>query len=407
MSSIEVHNPVLPTPRRRPSDDSVRKFLHREILRTPVGEALPSIRAIMNSCNVGQARVQEVLGELEDEGYVECRPRRGVFRSERSTLAESVPTLDFVACARIGGVDQPGTFTHELLAALNLEATERGHAMRVHQVHRGEPITAYDRIAARPDIRACLLFAPHSPEVIAAFQAHHLATLSLMPPSDETCLGHSIGEPVELVSRLLEHLEQHGHERIGYLERVYPNAPVQLSLHRRADYYRHMAERGLRVMPHWVADAGGNDEAALNAMAQLFSAKPEPTAVVLPSAAMPAAYRFLERTGRRVGHDVALAGIDENAACRSLHPEPTRAGIVQEATARLALDTLTAMLEGRGVPEQQPAPMRLTLGRSTCPSAEVTTDASETTDATGTPDRAASTVHVPGFSSPSSEESRL
>lgn len=347
------------------STQTVRKFLHRQILRTQPGQSLPSMRTIMDRCSVGQAKVQQVLGEFESAGYVECRPRSGIYRSERIVISETVPTLDFVACARLGEIDHPGTFTHELLAALNLEATDRGHAMRVHQVQRGEAIAAYEEIASRSDTRACLLFAPHSPEVLAAFEKHHLACVSLFPPTEDAAAGHCIHEPHDLVPQLLKHLEARGHARIAFLERTYPNAPVRLSLQRRADYYRHMAERGLKVERQWVADAGADDRAALAGLEQIFAADTTPTALLLPSAAMPAAYRFLERTGRRVGRDVALAGIDDVAACRTLHPEPTRAGIVHQATARLALDALTGLLEGRTVAVDQPAPTRLFIGEST------------------------------------------
>ena len=341
------------------------KYLGRVLRRTPEGGALPPIRAMIEANELGRVVISAALDRAEARGWVRREPRRGVFRAELPPLRETVPAIDFVACA--GNVEHgsPGSFVEELIAAIGAALTRRGLALRVHQATVGDSFDAHRAIAERPEVRACFLFGPHAKELVNCFERRQVTTLPLFPRIEPERLGHGIFGPKNLVDLLMKHLAAAGHTRIGFLERAYPHLPSSLSTLRRAEYYRHMAERGLRVAPHWVAETGFDEASIRSALQTIVWQEPRPSAVILPTAAMPTAYRLAEETGLRVGVDLALAGIDHARVAENLLPAPTCAGVVHPETAELAVDSLLDLLEGGSGNGKYAAPLRLTTGGST------------------------------------------
>lgn len=348
------------------------KYLERVLRRTPEGGALPPLRAMMEESGFGQVVLAAATDRAETRGLVRREERRGVFRAAAPPLREWVPVIDFVICGELRDGASSGVFVEEMIAQLDRELTKQGHALRVHHVRSGDSFDPYRELAESAEMRGCFLFAPHARELVNCFERRHVATLPLFPRIEPELLEHGLFDPEHLIGLLMEHLFSLGHRKIALLERPYPEVSRSLTLPRRADYYRHMAERGLRVARHWLGRAGFDEQEEAAAVETLLATAPRPSALILPSTAMPAAYRVLENRGLRPGADLALAGIDHAHVCEELRPAPTRAGVVHRETAELAADRLLRRLTGDEADGKCHAPLRLTVEAGSVPEAKAT-----------------------------------
>lgn len=156
---------------------------------------------------------------------------------------------------------------------------------------------------------------------------------------------------------LVEHLHEHGHERVGYIgapplltsgiERLegYRAAVRDLGLVDRLDY----AQLGEKT---WSAHSGAE------AMERLLTLDEPPTAVVTSgeSFAM-GALSACKRRGRRVPEDVALVSFDDPPFGDLLDPPLTALERNEEEMGRLAASLLLHALQATAAP--QPAEVRL------------------------------------------------
>ena len=382
------------------------KYLERLLRRTPEGGALPPLRSMMEESGLGQVVLSAATDRAEARGRVRREERRGVFRAAVPPLPEMVPVIDFVICGELREGASSGVFVEEMVTQLKAALTENGHALRVHHVRSADSFDPYRELAESAEMRACFLFAPHARELVNCFERRHVATLPLFPRIEPEILDHGIFDPEHLIGLLMEHLFSLGHQKIALLERPYPQVSRSLTLPRRADYYRHMAERGLRVARHWLGRAGFNEKEEAAAVETILATAPRPSALILPSTAMPVAYRVLENRGLRPGTDLALAGIDHARVCEQLRPVPTRAGVVHRETAELAVDRLLRRLTGDDAENKCHAPLRLAVGASCGPSAEPAARTDGALPATGEHRSATSPTHLAAAVDPSAPANR-
>ena len=95
--------------------------------------------------------------------------------------------------------------------------------------------------------------------------------------------------------------------------------PVQV--HRLMDYYRIMAENGLRVGPDWVFHCPDPFENLESGLERIMASSPKPEVLIVPGIFLSRLYAFCRRHRIRIGKDLAVFSQDE--IDEELSPEPT------------------------------------------------------------------------------------
>ena len=351
---------------RQASKIRIRKSLERQVLLLRPGDSLPPIRTLMKMYDVSKTRLESILDEFYVKGMIERKPRKGIFRIDSGTSVNFIPYIELVACGISSDILQQGTFTAELIAAFASETSIRHQGMRLHQIWMNDPVSKYEDLASRSDVRACVFFDLQSRELPSIFDSHNVAWVSLYSQanhSDPRCILDS----PKMVELQLEHLHQLGHTRIAYLDPVHPDAPLWVHLSRRESFYRFVAQRGARVEPNWVVFGGHDEKSVFSALNQIFSREPYPTALIADDTQLTAIYRFIEGRGLRIGQDFSVIGTDDLAFTSKLHPAATSIRNSRPLAVKMALETLDRVIQGEMPDSLQEIPLELVVRDSTGP----------------------------------------
>lgn len=95
--------------------------------------------------------------------------------------------------------------------------------------------------------------------------------------------------------------------------------PVQV--HRLMDYYRLMAENGLRVNPDWVFYCSDYYDNLETGMEQIMNSDPKPEVLIVPGASLTRLYSYCRKHHIRIGKDLAIFSCDD--INERLKPEAT------------------------------------------------------------------------------------
>ncbi|MFT3819960.1 MAG: PLP-dependent aminotransferase family protein [Rubrivivax sp.] len=117
----------LPEPSTLPLQARLRAAVVREILggRLPPGTALPSSRELARQLALSRNTVTAAFGQLVDEGFVEARPRRGLFVAAGARLSVAEAPAPPAAARLDGGPDWPQRVRCRLAGRAPLAKPER------------------------------------------------------------------------------------------------------------------------------------------------------------------------------------------------------------------------------------------------------------------------------------------
>jgi DNA-binding LacI/PurR family transcriptional regulator len=363
--ATKMDNMVITSQHRK--DVDLRKFIHRQLMGLKASQPLPSVREIMRDCNVSQARVEDLLDQLQHQGLIERIPRRGTFKRDGAeSAARFIPMIDIIYCGMTYDLHAIRMGFHpEMVDALARQVSQRHQGIRVHQFPVGSSSREFAALFSKPDLQACIMVGLENPEIIKTAQEHQLAWVSLFPqtliPADQTILINAD----EVVRKQLEHLWQLGHQRIAYLHVVDEKVYHRDLLFRREAFYKLMAERGLQVRPNWVVYGDYFEEPFMKNFTRLFEEKPYPTAVILADHHLAWAYRVLKEKGLQVGKDISVVGTDDLAIAAGIDPPATTLRVSRVKAAEMALDMLDRVLAGQSGIGVEYLPVELIIRGST------------------------------------------
>ena len=110
----------------------------------------------------------------------------------------------------------------------------------------------------------------------------------------------------------MNYLFKLGYRRIGYLHYggtdlyYYPIHSLRLT-----DYYRLMAENGLKVEPGWVFHCSEHYENLPEGMDRILHSDPPPEALITPGSALRLVYFWCRKHHVRIGEDLAIFSTDD------------------------------------------------------------------------------------------------
>lgn len=347
---------------RTQKKNQAEQYIKKHALLLKPGEAMPSIRSLMKGCGLGRNAVEAAVRQLITDRLLEARERSGIYRTEVNDCSASIQIVDIVACSEIGYLSNPVGFFPDLVEKLTTEATRRGYSIRIHRVKLDVMLTEYTSLIEREKIRNAILISPHTNEIVKIFDHAKINWLMLFPrylPNS----GPAVNDSSNAVPMQIRHLLELGHRRIAFIEEVEPEAPSLIHLQRRENYYRLMAENGLRVWPEWVIPCTTDEKKLFAYLDQMFARTP-PTALICPDIFMPTVYRYCNRQGLTIGRDISIIGFDgmEN---NSLHPQPTTLINSRLVIAAMAWEMLEKIIAGEKINSIQAVPLRFSPGEST------------------------------------------
>lgn len=265
--------------------------------------------------------------------------------------------------------DQLFADPHLLDIIRGVEAGANAHDYNVllSTAHRpNDPTSAYSRVlrsnyvdglivheGAHMDVIADQLRQQPSPWVINGYS---------VPGSDAYCVH---ADDPAITAELIEHLIELGHRRIGVISA--DPRPGAFDKRLRGGHHA-LHAHGLYIDPALLVLGDMSVESGYHAAAQLWQQAEPPTAIwALNDRMALGAIQWLRSTGRRVPHDVSVAGFDDIAAAALNDPPLTTVRLPSYREGQEAIDLLFHLLDGHDAPREVVVPTNVVVRGSTGP----------------------------------------
>ena len=208
-----------------------------------------------------------------------------------------------------------------LFGELKKQAAATGREITFEKVsHRSQEEMAGE-LCGR-SITRCIICGSKSAEFTKYLSERMKVCLELLPRHSDRVVTELRDSP-EMTVLQINYLLRLGYRRIGYLHyggkdiTVYP-----IQIMRLLDYYRLMAENGLRVDPAWVHHCDELSENLDAGLERMMKSDPRPEVLIVPgSKPFARLYAWCRKHRIRLGRDLAVFRCDETS--RKICPEVT------------------------------------------------------------------------------------
>ena len=300
-----------------PDNAFLRELLIEKINSVLPGGKLPGLRKLMLESKAGRLRIEHLLQEFAVNGIIEIRPRSGCYRM---AVGES-PAIAFIHFGILPLSTLQTDFYGGIYCTLLEYARNSGTDLEVINASLIAPTELADLLKKRRFTRAFVSGAREirELELIRKFVPY---TVSLLPRHTESS-GSELRDSAEMTAIQLDYLFKCNYRRIAFIhnaEADFVQSPVQS--HRLLEYYRIMAENGLKIEPEWVFYCGYNWEHFNNCMYKLMKSPRQCEAVIVPGGGtLQNLYRFCRNNGISIGRELAVMSCDDTTG--ELNPRPT------------------------------------------------------------------------------------
>ena len=305
------------------------EWLVQELLKTlktlEPGMPLPGVKVLMAQYGVSQATVDTALKLIVAGGFVQQQPGgRGLYKAADDDF--NCDTIDLITSADVPEENVDNRFTSSyfyptLLTVLNQYLGERRMHLRLTTVPTFSS-SEYLLSLIRKLKPQCLVITMLLQYEVSQFLEQSHIRYALLFPDLWHDVPHSILNDNRLISRLrMEHLVKLGHRHIAYVK---PGEFWQRDQYQRLlGFYEEMGRWNLVARPEYVLDAGGIGEEVYPRMCALLKEHPEVSAVISGDQHAEAVYQAAADSGRQVGGDLSVIGMDDCPIARYLKPPLT------------------------------------------------------------------------------------
>ena len=294
----------------------VFEYLHNILLSLPDGERLPAIRRIMMETGAGQRVVCRVLRELQDRKLIRIDPGRGIYRHHRENGSTEIRLLHWSPCR----IDEKNSFPYQLFRKLQGLAAASGREITVENARWRSPEDIAETLAGQ-GISRVIVYKALVPDFALVLQRRLGCCLELLPYHSSSEVTAMRDSP-DMIRMQMDYLFRMGYRRIGYLAIGGKDTfryPLQVL--RLLDYYRLMAENGLKVDPDWVFQCSEQYENLSEGMERIMGTDPRPEVLIVSGTALSRLYPWCRRHRIRIGKDLAIFSCDDYN--EHYTPEPT------------------------------------------------------------------------------------
>jgi LacI family transcriptional regulator len=307
------------------------------------GVSISTVSHVVNGTRRVSEKAERAVREaLEATGYTHDRIARSLATGRTRTIGLAMSAIS-------------NQYFAELAHAIDREAAHAGYTLLLADTHdesERELRATMDLVGRRVD------------GVILAPSAKPAAALELLRKRAVATVLIDRFVPVELdqiatenigpTARLVAHLAELGHERIGMIAGL---EGLATSEERIEGYCRGVASSSLSFDPELVARGDSDAEPARAAAHRLLRLERPPTAVVVTNNRMTiGVMRALREAGLRVPDDIALVAFDDFEWADLFHPRLTT---IAQATTQLGEQAVTMLLSRLANPELLARKVRL------------------------------------------------
>lgn len=325
-------------------DAAARTFLEEVLFSLPDHAKLPGLRKLIAASHIGRNRLERILKEFEMRNLIEVRNRSGRYRLPSNTPIPIVFIHSLPATPPESGHD----FIGGIIRTLHECAQKNRQPFSTLKISDMQP----DNLAAllqSKNIRQAFIFGSESPAVTDLIRTYIPFSVSLLP-RHPVQIGSELRDSAIMTEIQLQYLFSRNYRRIGFIHNVekdWSKSPVQLN--RLLNYYRIMAENGIKTEPEWVFYGGYDYEHFNRAMYRLMRCGNLPDAIIAPGSSIRNFYTFCRGNGIQIGKDLAVIGCDNTAD--DLQPQVTCVTNTPREIGRQAWDIMQKTLQGKNICE--------------------------------------------------------
>jgi DNA-binding LacI/PurR family transcriptional regulator len=294
--------------KKNTSDLYARSFIEDVILATAPGQRLPGLRELMQKSQLGRIRLKRVLDEMVRCRRLEVRDRSGFYRLDDPVKED----LIFIHFSESPLLEQQQSFPGGIVYALRQEAAKLNLNLALLNCRDLTWAETADIVRQRRP-KAAFIFSSVDAEFTKFISSLLPLTISVLPLHTAR-VGNELRDSPDMTAIQLKYLFQCNYQKIGCIHNVdedWNRTPVQLQ--RLLDYYRIMAEQGLKIEPEWVFYCGYTWEHFNSRMHKLMRANRQLEALIVPGSCLQYLYRFCSNNGIAIGKELAVICCDDTA----------------------------------------------------------------------------------------------
>jgi len=316
------------------------------------GVSTATVSRVFNESGRVQSDTRDrVLGAARALNYVPNESARSLIRKKTQTVGVIVP-------------DMHGEFFAQVIRGLERTARDRDFHLLVSSSHSeaSEAKAALKAMRGRVD-GVVMMWPQATPDFLRDLLPGSLPVVLLNAPDSGAGLASLSFDNYGGARAAVEHLIDHGHERIAILAGPRGNMDAE---QRRAGYLDALTEHGLPTDPSLQLEAGFLRQRGYEAVESLLALTPSPTALFASNDSMAVgALRGLREAGVRVPEDLAIVGFDDIPTAQYLTPPLTTVRVPMHELGARAMDVLLQDLQdGTGLSVQETLPTELIVRQS-------------------------------------------
>jgi LacI family transcriptional regulator len=319
----------------------------------------------MSGARLSAATRAKVLGVAVELGY--RLPRRDA--AGAAVVAHASPQRNLIGYL----VDEISTSPHPVVSVDGARdaAWENGCLLHIAVTRRNpaQEAAAIASLLAHPGLLGIVYSTIFTRAVVLPPALHQCPTVMLNCHDDSQRLPTIVPGEVAGGHAATERLINAGHQRIGFIN----GEPwMEAAQDRFKGYRRALATADLPFDAQLVRDGDWMSGTGFDATLSLMALPKPPTALFCANDLMAlGALEALKQLGKRVPHDVALIGYDDQEIARHSHPPLTTMVLPNYEMGRAAVEALLALAARGGDASSNPiAPARRPLIKIDCPLVE-------------------------------------
>ncbi|MEV0209765.1 LacI family DNA-binding transcriptional regulator [Streptomyces sp. NPDC050788] len=290
---------------------------------------------------------QAVLDAIDRLGYTPNTLARSLVTSRTQSIGLAVSAIS-------------NPYFTEILQGVEAAALEHGYSLLIADPHDDpEHERKVVQLLHERRVDGMIVAPSASPGELVAYLERHQVPAVLLDrlldaPADGPRFDQVCAENAEPTARLVRHLAELGHRRIGLVAGL----PGYSTTRERISGYRHgLAASGLPYYEHLVAHGDSSSEGAEHATATLLSLPAPPTALVTANNAMTiGALHALRERGLSVPGDIALCCFDDFAWADLFSPRLTA---VAQPSREIGARAVRVLLDRLAEPDRPARTVRL------------------------------------------------
>ena len=273
---------------------------------TMPGGRLPGIRQMMADSGLGRIRLENALQKLELAGNITVKPQSGRYRPEKTP--DAAP-LAFIHFSRQPIIENDQLFPGGSVKFLREKAAEKGLQLEIiRAVDISE--TNLCELLRTLKVRQAFIWGAENLQILNCIRQTVPWVVSILPHYPESGVSELRDSP-DMTSIQLEYLFNCNYRDIAYVHNAedWFTSPVQMQ--RLMDYYRIMAEKGIKIEPEWVFYCAYDRERFNRSMHRLLRSSRPVQAIIVPGCSLKILYDFCAANGITIGSELAVMCSDD------------------------------------------------------------------------------------------------